>query len=124
MRGNRILDLRGRAHSPERVVLVRDRNAEDGHDGVADKLLDPAAVTLENCAEVLEVAAHARTKRLRVGRFAEAVEPTRSQKRTVTTLRDSRSGSATASAPPQELQNRASSGFSAPQCGQAAMRGV
>ena len=53
-----------------------------------------------------------------------AVEPTRSQKRTVTTLRCSREGSAEASAVPHELQNLASSAFSRPQLGHAATRGV
>ena len=43
-----------------------------------------------------------------------AVEPTTSQKRTVTTLRCSRGGSAAASAAPHALQKRASSGFSRP----------
>ncbi len=36
------------ANSPERVVLVRLRDAEDRHHGVADELLDRAAVPLED----------------------------------------------------------------------------
>ena len=36
------------ANSPERVVLVRLRDAEDRHHGVADELLDRAAVALED----------------------------------------------------------------------------
>ena len=39
--------LGGGAHRPQRVVLVDARNAEDRHDGVADELLDRAAVALE-----------------------------------------------------------------------------
>ncbi len=50
---------------------MRDRDPEDGHDGVADELLDGAAVALEDDAQVLEVAPHARAQRLRVGRLAE-----------------------------------------------------
>ncbi len=53
-----------------------------------------------------------------------AVEPTRSQKRIVTTLRCSRAGSAAASAVPHALQKRASSAFSRPQLGQSGTRGV
>ena len=45
-----------------------------------------------------------------------AVDPTRSQNRTVTVLRDSAAGPAAASsAAPHEKQNRASAGFSVPQ---------
>src|SRR4029079_3432798 len=41
------------------------------HDRVADELLHGSAVALENDAQVLEVAAHARTECLGVGRLAE-----------------------------------------------------
>ena len=54
------------ANSPERVVLVRLRDAEHRHHGVADELLDRAAVPLEDGARVLEVAAHRRPQRLGV----------------------------------------------------------
>jgi hypothetical protein len=36
-----------RAHGAERVVLVQDRYAEDGHDRVANELLDRASVALD-----------------------------------------------------------------------------
>jgi hypothetical protein len=61
-----IADRERCAHGGLRIVLVRDRRAEDGHDGIADELLDRAAVTLEfgakscviggeRCAHVLRV---------------------------------------------------------------------
>ena len=58
--------LDGGANRPERVVLVRLRDAEDRHHGVADELLHGAAVPLEDASRVLEVAAHRRPHRLRV----------------------------------------------------------
>ena len=36
--------LVGRAHRPERVVLVGDRDTEDRHHRIADELLDRSAV--------------------------------------------------------------------------------
>jgi len=46
------------AHGPERVVLVRLRDAEDRHHGVANELLHRAAVPLEDSPRILEIAAH------------------------------------------------------------------
>ena len=46
-RGQGGLHRRRRADRPEGVVLVPDRQAEDGHDRVADELLDGPAVALE-----------------------------------------------------------------------------
>ncbi len=71
VRGDRLTHLGGGADGPQSVVLVRDRNPEDGHDRVADELLDGAAVTLDDRAEILEVAAHARAQRLRIGGLPE-----------------------------------------------------
>ena len=51
-------------------------------------------------------------------RSPSAVEPTTSQKSTVTVFRTSRAGLASASAAPQEGQKLKPSGFSAPQLGQ------
>ena len=68
---HRLPHLPRRAHRAQRVVLVRNGNAEDSHHRVADELLDRAAVPLEDRAEVREVAAHARPKRLGIGRLAE-----------------------------------------------------
>ena len=42
--GDRIPDRQGGAHGPLRIVLVDDRRTEDRNDGVADELLDRAAV--------------------------------------------------------------------------------
>src|SRR5439155_12419680 len=48
----------GGTHSSQRIVLANDRNAEDGHDGVADELLDRAAVPLDRLLRGLEVTGH------------------------------------------------------------------
>ena len=58
--GDRLAHLPCRAHGAKRVVLVRRRDPEDGHHRIADELLHRAAVTLEDRAQILEVAAHAR----------------------------------------------------------------
>jgi hypothetical protein len=50
--------VRRRPYGPQRVVLVHHRDAEDGHDRVADELLDGAAVTFDRRAHGVEVAAH------------------------------------------------------------------
>ena len=51
----RDLHLRGGADRAKRVVLMHGRQAKDGHDRIADKFLDHAAVPLEHCAHVVEV---------------------------------------------------------------------
>ena len=65
------LHLGGRPDRPERVVLVHDRDAEDGDDRIADELLDRSAVALEDRAHRVEPAAHDRAQRLRVEVLAE-----------------------------------------------------
>src|SRR6266511_1561180 len=67
----RLLHRSGRTHGPQRVVLVDPRQPEDGHDRVADVLLDAPAVVLEDLAHLLEVAGHELAERLRVERLAE-----------------------------------------------------
>ncbi len=47
---HRLDELERRPHRPFGVVLVRDRGAPDGHHGVADELLDGAAVALDDRA--------------------------------------------------------------------------
>ena len=44
---NRVEDSQARPHGPLRIVLVCDRGAEDGHDRVADELLDSSAEALD-----------------------------------------------------------------------------
>jgi hypothetical protein len=56
-------------HRPEGVVFARARHAEDGHHGIADELLHGSAVTLEDRAELLEVALHPRPHRLGIRAF-------------------------------------------------------
>ena len=53
------------------VVLVRHRHAEDGHDRVADELLDRAAVALDRPAGGGEVAVQHAPQRLGVERLGE-----------------------------------------------------
>jgi hypothetical protein len=61
-----LLDLESGTTGPERVVLVRFRDAEHAHNSVADELLDGAAVTLERRLSRLEVRAHQPEHRLAV----------------------------------------------------------
>ena len=58
-------------HGSERVVLVHDRDAEDGHHLVAAEPLDRAAVLPDDLGHRLRVARHHPPGRLRVGRLAE-----------------------------------------------------
>ena len=52
------LHLERRADRPQRVVLVRPREAEDGHHGIADELLHRASVRLDGVAHRLVPGAH------------------------------------------------------------------
>ena len=61
----------GGADGAQGVVLVRHRYAEDGHDGVADELLDRAAVALDRPPCGREVAVEHAPQRLRVERLRE-----------------------------------------------------
>jgi hypothetical protein len=56
--------LGGRADCSKRVVLVYARQSEDGHDRVADVLLDRPAVALERGSHLVEVARHDLADRL------------------------------------------------------------
>ena len=56
---------------PQRIVLVDDRNPENGHHGVTDELLDDSLVALDDGLHLVEVAAHHASQRLRVELFAE-----------------------------------------------------
>ena len=124
MLADRSAHLRCGAGRTQRVVLMRDRYPEDSHDRVADELLDSATVALEDDAKVLEVPRiRARSASGSVD-SPRAVEPTRSQKRTVTTLRCSRAGSARTSSAPHDMQKRASGGFSTLQLRQTGTTGV
>jgi hypothetical protein len=59
-----------RADSAKSVVLVHHRDTEDGHDGVADELLDGAAVALDGLPHGAEVVGHDAPRRLGVEAFA------------------------------------------------------
>ena len=60
-----------RPAGPQGVVLMCKRRPEDGHDRVADELLDRAAVALDDRLHPREVAGKQRTYCLRVGRLPE-----------------------------------------------------
>jgi len=59
------------AHRPEGVVLVKGRHTEDGHDRIADELLDGASVPLHDRLRGLEVTTHDAPQALRVDPLAE-----------------------------------------------------
>ena len=58
--GQRVAHLDRRAAGAQRVVLVHLRDAEHGHDRVADELLDRPAVRLDDPLHALEVAGEQR----------------------------------------------------------------
>src|SRR6185312_10357979 len=49
------MQLRRRPHGAQGVVLVHLRDAEHGHDGVADELLDDSTVAFDDLTRELEV---------------------------------------------------------------------
>ena len=65
VRRDRDTHLRCCTHRPEGIVLVRHRDPENRHHRIADELLDGATVTLDDRAEILEIAAHPRRAALR-----------------------------------------------------------
>ena len=67
-------NLQGRAHGPLRVILVAGRRTPDGHDGIADELLDRAAVAPHDPAREVEVAREEVADLLRVAVFGERRE--------------------------------------------------
>ena len=67
-------EVERRAHRALRVVLGRDRRAPDRHHGVADELLDRAAVELDQPPARVEVAREKLAHLLRVARLGERRE--------------------------------------------------
>ena len=67
----RLAHLERRAHRAKRIVLVDGRHPEHGNDGIADELLDRAAVPLERRLHRIEVAPHHAPQRLGVEQLAE-----------------------------------------------------
>ena len=84
---HRVDDREGRPDAALGVVLVRLRDAERGHDGVAGELLDDAAVRDDAVRDAVEEPRHLPAPTS--GSLAEtsSVEPTRSTNRTVASLR-------------------------------------
>jgi len=67
--------LQGGPDGPQRVVLVCLGGAEDGHDGVAEVLVDVTAVGLDDPAEFGEQVADDPLDGLRVATLGERGEP-------------------------------------------------
>src|SRR5439155_16965206 len=63
--------LGGGPDGAQRVVLVGDRHAEDGHDSVSDELLHRAGVVLDRHPHLVEVAKHHLAHGLRLEPLAE-----------------------------------------------------
>ena len=80
-------ELERHPHGPLGVVLLRDGRPPHGHDGVADELLDRAAVALDRPAGGVEVAGQKLAHLLGSRRPERAVNPTRSAKSTDTIRR-------------------------------------
>ena len=134
--------LQGRPHRALRVVLVRDRRAPDGHDRVADELLDQAAVAAHDLPARGRSSASAAPgcPRRRAARGRGEADQVDEQDGDEPSLRDrplapglSRRGAgrcgcrclpAAASVVPHSPQNFAVAGFSVPHAGQAAARDV
>ena len=120
-RRQRLADRERRPNGAFWVVLVCRRGAEDGQYGVADVLHDgPAAL--------LELLSHESEKRDRASRCtsstsiasARLVNPTRSAKSTVITLRSSRRSASAARLAPQWLQKRPPARWHGGSCRRAA----
>jgi len=97
---------------------VQLRKPEDGHDRVADELLDHSSVSFELGARRVEVAGLTSRRDSESSFSPMAVEPLRSENTMVTVFRYSCTGDAAASADPHARQNLAMSGFSVPHCAQ------
>ena len=69
--GQRVAHLDRRTTRPQCIVLVRLRDAEHRHHGVADELLDGAAVSLDDRLHLLEVACEQRPQRLGIGLLSQ-----------------------------------------------------
>jgi len=69
------MDLQHRPHGPLGVVLVGDRVAENGHDRVAEQLVDPAAVAFDDRGGRGEDLAHHRLDVLGIELLRHGSEP-------------------------------------------------
>ena len=69
---DRLAHLDRGANGAQRVVLVEHRDAEDGHDGISDELLDRPTMPFERRARHLVVARHDLPNLLRVLALPEA----------------------------------------------------
>ena len=62
----RLLEIIGRSHRSQRIVVMHAWNAEDSQDGVPDELVDSAAVALNQPPSDVEVPPHHRPQRLSI----------------------------------------------------------
>ena len=131
--GDHIDQVESRSNRPLRVVLVGRGRAPDSHDGIADELLDGAAVPVDDPARRLEVARQELAHLLGVGVLEICVKPTRSANSTDTSRRsatgrlvgagDEASVVSPSRRVPHRPQNLAPGTRGAPQFGQAAASG-
>ncbi len=112
-------------HRPFGVVFERDRRAPDGDHGVADELLEGAAVASDDPAGGVEVAGQQLTHVLGVALLREGCEPHQvgKQNRCHPAFADRRRWarrdvSGALSAVPHSPQNRSPGSFAEPQAGQ------
>ena len=73
--GQRVAHLDRSTTRPQCIVLVRLRDAEHRHHGVANELLDGAAVSLDDRLHLLEVACEQRPQRLGIGLLSQLGRP-------------------------------------------------
>ena len=116
--GQRVAHLDRSATRPQCIVLVRRRDAEHRHHGVANELLDGAAVSLDDRLHLLEVACEQRPQRLGIGLLSQLRRAAEVAEQTVTVLRTSREDDGVPRVAPQLLQKAAPSGLSRPQLAQ------
>ena len=115
--GERVANRERRADRALGIVLVRDRGAEDGHDRVADELLDRAAEALELGANACVVGLEQPPHVLRVHALGARGEADEVAEEAGDDLALLACRGATASDAPHSEQNLAASAFSDPQAG-------
>ena len=116
------MDLDGRPHGPQRVILVHLGDAEDSQHRIAGPLLDRPAVTLNGRAHAGEIAPKDLLERLRVELLAEGGGTATSENSTVTTLSAASVWSAVTNGVPQLAQKREPGRFSCWQLAQVTIR--
>ena len=136
-RAHRVDEIERRSDGPLGIILAGDRRTPDGHDRIADELLDRPAVTLDDVARQVEVPRQELPGVLRVATISERREThevgeQRSKRRgarrreragprmVFVSAVDEDGGSAVASRVAHSPQNFSAASFRAPHAGQTA----